>query len=70
MTDHSIDKEIEANNRRKEARERAADDDGTLIDAAEEVIAPITDTLGRARDVDSEDLERRRAANDEDQRDS
>lgn len=70
MTDHSIEKEIEANNRRKEARDGAAEDDGTLIDAAEEAIAPITNTLGRFRDVDSEDLERQREANDEDQRES
>jgi hypothetical protein len=70
MTDHSVEKEIEANNRRKEARDRAAEDDGTLIDAAEEVIAPITDSLARFRDVDSEDLEHRREANDDDQRES
>jgi hypothetical protein len=70
MTDNSIEKEIEANNRRKEARDQAEEDDGTLVDAAEEAIAPITNVLGRVNDIDQDDLERRREANDEDQRGS
>lgn len=64
MTDRSVEKEIEANNRRKEAQD---DDDGSLVDTVENVLDPITDAIVRDDD-DPEDETKRRIRNDSDQR--
>ena len=69
MTDRSVEAEIEANNRRKEAEGK--DDDGTILDTFEDALNPITDAIRRSADDDDSDLvEERRERNDEDQRTS
>lgn len=69
MTDQSIDAEIEANNRRKEAHDD--DNDGSVVDALEDALNPIADAIERAgEDDDSESAEERREGNDADQRSS
>lgn len=69
MTDRSIEAEIKANNRRKEAERD--DDDGTLVDVVENAVAPFTDAIKRSGDEDDKELrEERREGNDADQRSS
>jgi hypothetical protein len=69
MTDRDIQAEIEANNRRKEAQDN--EDDGSIVDAFEDALDPITDAIHRSGDDDNGDLaEERRELNDEEQRSS
>ena len=67
MSDRSVEAEIEENNRRKEARD--GNDNGSVVDALDDVLDPITDAIERsAVDDDSDLLEKRREGNDADQR--
>lgn len=72
MSDRSVEREIEANEQR--ANDADVDDDGTIVDTAEQAINPLTrgfDTrVGDANDDDDGDLDpdRERRLNDAEQR--
>lgn len=68
MTDRDVQREIEANERRDQALDEAANDDGPVIDTAERILDPITDAIGTSGEPDRGDLEERRFENDEEQR--
>ena len=65
MTDDTVDKEIEENQRRKD--EHDENDDGTLVGAVEGAFTPLTDALATDDDDDESAVERR-DGNDADQR--
>lgn len=68
MTDRDVQREIEANEQR--ASDAARDDDeGGVLDTAEEALSPITEAIGEAGDDDDEEAaESRRELNDAAQR--
>jgi hypothetical protein len=66
MTDRSIEKEIEANERRKELENE--DDDPPIVDALEDAFDPMTDAIRRTDDDQVEDVDRQTVENDADQR--
>jgi hypothetical protein len=66
MTDRSVEKEIEANERRKELAEE--DDDPAVVDALEEVFDPITDAIRRTDDDQVDEVDRQTVENDAEQR--
>jgi len=65
MTDHSVDDEIKANNRRKEASRDG--DDKNVVELLEDTVAPIAQAVEREQD-DEESVAQRREGNDADQR--
>jgi hypothetical protein len=67
MTDRDVQRELEANEERANKRER--DDDGGIIDAAEDLISPVVDTIRRGDEADDvETVEERVRENDAEQR--
>jgi hypothetical protein len=68
MTDRDVQREIEANEARANRRDRD-DNDGGIVDAAEELISPVVDTIRRGDEADDVDtVEDRVRENDAEQR--
>lgn len=67
MTDHDVEREIEANNQRQLDGERAATDDGPLLGVAEQVVNPLVNLID-GDEGDEGDGEDQRLLNDAEQR--
>jgi len=65
MTDPDVEREEELNRRRHVDED---DDDGSIVDTVEAAMDPITRAIQGSSDVDEEDVEDRREANDAEQR--
>ena len=69
MTDHDVEREVEANNQRQVNGEDQAEDDGPLVGAAEQVVNPVVNRIGTDNDrADQDDAEDQRLLNDAEQR--
>ncbi len=67
MTDRDVQRELEANEER--ANQHKRDNEGGIIDAAEDLISPIVDTIRRGDEADDvETVEDRVRENDAEQR--
>jgi hypothetical protein len=67
MTDHDVEREIEANQQRQVDDENRAEDDGALLNTAEQVVNPLV-ALIDTDNVDEGDVEQQRRENDAEQR--
>jgi hypothetical protein len=66
MTDRDVQREIEANEERANRQER--DEDDGIIDAVEDLISPVVDTIQRGDTDDVDTVEDRVRENDAEQR--
>jgi hypothetical protein len=66
MTDRDVQREIEANEARANRQER--DEDDGIIDAVEDLISPVVDTIQRGDTDDVDTVEDRVRENDAEQR--
>jgi hypothetical protein len=67
MTDHDVDREVEANLQRDVEGEENARDDGPVVDAAERVVDPLVNLID-VDGADEDDVDEQRELNDAEQR--
>jgi hypothetical protein len=67
MTDHEVEREIEANQQRQVDNANKVEDDGLLLKTAEQVVNPLVNLLD-TDDVEEGDVEHQRRENDAEQR--
>jgi hypothetical protein len=67
MTDHDVDREVEANLQRDVEGEDDARDDGPVVDAAERVVDPLVNLID-VDGTDEDDVDEQRELNDAEQR--
>jgi hypothetical protein len=67
MTDHDVDREVEANLQRDVEGEDNARDDGPVVDAAERVVDPLVNLID-VDGADEDDVDEQRELNDAEQR--
>lgn len=67
MTDHEVEREIEANQQRQVDNANKVEDDGPLLKTAEQVVNPLVNLID-PDPVDEGDVEHQRRENDAEQR--